>query len=284
MLSNRFAGNIYDRLKKLAAAGIIMNCQVVSCPGVNNGEELTKTIRDLYELYPSIENVAVVPVGVTKHRAGLAQLTIYNEESAREEIHSVSELQKKYIEEIGSPFARLSDEFYVVAKESIPSAKFYGDFDQLEDGVGMIRLFRDTIDNDIVGLNGQDHGSFTIITGESAFTEIKAACDKIREKNNNIKIDVVKIVNNYFGETITVAGLITGTDIIDQLSKIDVNDNIIMPKNMLKSKEEIFLDDKTIKDVEIALDRKVLVCDYTGEDLIAIINANLKEVKVLNGL
>jgi putative radical SAM enzyme (TIGR03279 family) len=277
MLSNRFAGNIYERLQKLASAGISMNCQIVCCPGVNNGEELIKTIEDLYKLYPSIENVAVVPVGVTKFRAGLSDLTIYNEETAREEIKSVARLQEKYMEEIGTPFVRLSDEFYVVGKETIPPESFYGEYEQLEDGVGMIRLFRNTIDYDIEELNETNFGSFTLITGTSAYEEIKAASDRISQKNKNIKINVIKIVNNYFGETITVAGLITGTDIIDQLSKTDVNEYIILPKNMLKSKESIFLDDVAIKDIENALNRKVLVCDYTGEDLIAIINENLKE-------
>jgi putative radical SAM enzyme (TIGR03279 family) len=277
MLSNRFAGNIYDRLKKLAAAGISMNCQVVSCPGVNNGEELIKTIEDLYALHPAIGHVAVVPVGVTKFRAGLVNLNTYDEHTAREEIRCVAKLQEKYIDQIGEPFVRLSDEFYVVGKETIPNESFYGEYDQLEDGVGMIRLFRDTIDNDIEELNDSKYGSFTLITGESAYEEIKAACDRIAQKNKNINIEAVKIKNNYFGETITVAGLITGTDIIEQLSAIHVNENIILPKNMLRGNDKIFLDDKTVSDVEADLHRKVLICDYTGEDLISIINDNLKE-------
>jgi putative radical SAM enzyme (TIGR03279 family) len=277
MLHNRFAGNIYDRLKKLAAAGINMNCQIVSCPGVNNAEELIKTIEDLYKLHPAIGHVAVVPIGVTKFRQGLSELTIYDEASAGKEIHSIERLQEKFIKEIGVPFVRLSDEFYVVAKEPIPQASFYGEYEQLEDGVGMIRLFRDTIDNDLEVLDTNAHGSFTLITGESAYEEIKAACELIAERNKNIIIEAVKIKNNYFGETITVAGLITGTDIIDQLSQIHVNENIILPKNMLRGNDEVFLDDKTLGDVENSLHRKVLVCDYTGEDLIDIINDNLKE-------
>ena len=277
MLHNRFAGNIYDRLKKLADAGISMNCQIVSCPGINNGEELIKTIEDLYKLRPAIGHVAVVPVGVTKFREGLSKLTSYDEALAREEIHSIEKLQEKFIKEIGVPFVRLSDEFYVVSKEPIPQAGFYGEYDQLEDGVGMIRLFRDTIDNDIELLDTKGKGSFTLITGESAYEEIKAACQLIAEKNKNIIIEAVKIKNNYFGETITVAGLITGTDIIEQLSQIHVNKNIILPKNMLRAKDVVFLDDKTLGDIETSLNRKVLVCDYTGEDLIDIINDNLEE-------
>ena len=284
MLNNKFAGNVYDRLKRLAQAGIKINCQVVSCPGINNGPELIKTIEDLYKLYPSIENLAVVPVGITKYRDGLFNLTLYDKNSAGLEIESVKELQTKYINEIGSPFIRLSDEFYVVAQMDVPREEFYNGYEQLEDGIGMIRLLRSVIDEDVANLKLNNVGSFTCITGHSAYAELIKVADKITAINNKINIDVKKIINNFFGETITVAGLLTGKDIIMQLGHEKLGDYIIIPSNMLKKgyelgnyEEQIFLDNITVHDLEKSLNKKVLICDYTGEDLINIINENSRE-------
>lgn len=284
MLNNKFAGNVYDRLKKLAQADIKINCQVVSCPGINNGEELIKTIEDLYKLYPSIENLAVVPVGITKYREGLFNLTLYDKVTAMEEIESVSKLQSRYISEIGSPFVRLSDEFYVTAETDVPGEDFYEGYDQLEDGIGMIRLLRSVIDEDLQDLNLNNTGNFTFITGQSAYEEILKVANKITARNSKININVKKIVNNFFGETITVAGLLTGKDIIDQLSQEELCEYLIMPVNMLKRgyelgdhEEQVLLDNITISDLEKALNTKILICDYTGEDLINIINENSRE-------
>lgn len=284
MLNNKFAGNVYDRLKRLTDASIKINCQVVSCPGINNGKELIKTIEDLYKLYPSIENLAVVPVGITKFREGLFNLTLYDKNTAIQEIESVKELQQKYMSEIGSPFIRLSDEFYVTAQIDVPEEEFYDGYDQLEDGIGMIRLLRSVIDEDIENLKLNNSGSFTFITGQSAYEEILKVAKKITDYNKKINIDVKKIVNNFFGETITVAGLLTGKDIIEQLQHEKLGEYLIMPINMLKKgyelgdyDEQIFLDNITVGDLEKSLNTKVLICDYTGEDLIHIINQNSRE-------
>jgi len=284
MLNNKFAGNVYDRLKRLSEASIKINCQVVSCPGINNGPELIKTIKDLYKLYPSIENLAVVPVGITKYRKGLFNLTLYNKKTATREIEGVKELQEKYINEIGSPFVRLSDEFYVTAGIDVPEEDFYDGYDQLEDGIGMIRMLRSVIDEDICNLALNNTGSFTFITGSSAYPEILKVAQKITSINNKIDINVEKIINTFFGETITVAGLLTGKDIIDQLKGENLGDYIVIPSNMLKSgyelgsnDEQIFLDNITVNDLEKSLNTKVLICDYSGEDLIHIINQNSRE-------
>ncbi|MBX4266265.1 DUF512 domain-containing protein [Clostridium estertheticum] len=286
MLNNKFAGNVYDRLKRLAKAGIKINCQVVACPGINNGVELIKTIEDLYKLYPSIENLAVVPVGVTKFREGLFNLTLYDKKTAAEEIESVKELQEKYIREIDSPFIRLSDEFYVVANIDVPCEKFYDGYSQLEDGIGMIRLLRSVIDEDIVKLKLNNEGSFTFITGHSAYAEILKVAEKITACNNKINIDVKEIANVFFGETITVAGLLTGSDIIKQLTGEKLGEYLMLPSNMFKSgyelgsnEQRIFLDNVTVSDLEKRLNTKVLICDYSGEDLINIINQNSREAK-----
>ncbi|WP_163194056.1 DUF512 domain-containing protein [Clostridium thermarum] len=286
MLNNRFAGNIYERLQKLASANITMNTQIVSVPGINNGPELIKTIEDLYKLHPAIQNVAVVPVGSTKYREGLYNITLYNSDSARKEIHSVRKLQKKYIKEIGAPFVRLSDEFYVLAGEEIPDSDFYEGFEQLEDGVGMIRFLRDSIEQTLPYLKDEAEGEYTLVTGVLAYEEIKSIANLIMEKNNKVKLDVRKIINRFFGETITVAGLLTGGDIIDQLKDNIGPGKIIIPVNMLRSGESVFLDDLTINDLQEALGRKVIKCEYTGEDLIDIINNNgqvCKETKTAGG-
>lgn len=286
MLNNRFAGNVYERLKKLADAEITINAQIVVVPGVNNGQELINTVEDLYKLYPSVQNVAAVPVGITKFREGLVSLNIFDKESAKKEILSINKLQNKYINEIGTPFVRLSDEFYVLAQMDLPQSDFYEEYDQLEDGVGMIRLLRDTIEKDIKSLNKTQKGSFTMITGTSAFSEIKRVADMISETNSNIEIDCIKIINEFFGETITVAGLLTGKDIINQLKGKINSKYLIMPDNMFRKgyelgdpKENIMLDDIKVKDIEDALDVKVIICSYTGEDLIQLINVHLEEEK-----
>ncbi|NLP29313.1 MAG: DUF512 domain-containing protein [Clostridia bacterium] len=274
MLNNRFAGNIYERLKKLAEAGISMNAQVVSVPGINNGEELLKTVEDLYKLYPSIQNIAVVPVGSTKYRKGLFNITIYNEESAREEINNIKKLQEKYIKEIGVPFVRLSDEFYVLSNKEIPGKDFYGDFHQLEDGVGMIRFLRNALEETLADLREDISGYFTFITGALAYEEIKNTAELIMKKNNNLVIDVKKVLNKRFGETITVAGLLTGKDIINQIKGDLGPGKVIIPVNMLRSGEDVFLDDVTLQEMKEEIGRDIVVCEYTGEDLIEIINNN----------
>ena len=284
MLNNKSAGNVYARLTRLAKADIKINCQVVSCPGINNGIELIKTIEDLYKLYPSIENLAVVPVGITKYRKGLFNLTLYDKNTATQEIESVKYLQQKYIRETGSPFIRLSDEFYVLAQIDVPQEEFYDGYQQLEDGIGMIRLLRSIIDEDIRNLKLNNRGSFTFITGHSAYAEILKVAEIITTCNSKIEINVKKISNYFFGETITVAGLLTGNDIIKQLENEKLGDYIIIPSNMLKKgyelgnyEEQIFLDNITINDLEKSLSAKVLICDYSGEGLIHIINENSRE-------
>ena len=284
MLNNRFAGNLYDRLKRLAEAEIEINAQIVVVPGINNGEELKRTVEDLYKLYPSVQNVAAVPIGITKHRKGLKELEIFNKDTARKEIEDLKKLQQKYIKEIGAPFVRLSDEFYVLAEMDLPSEDFYGEYDQLEDGIGMITLFRKYIKDSLNYLSNKNKGSFTIASGVSAYKELLWASEVIKEANPNIILDVYEIKNYFFGETITVAGLLTGKDIIEQLKGHIKTDYLILSSNMFRkgyelsnSKEQIMLDDMKIIDIEKALNIKVIVVDYTGEDLIDKINTYLQE-------
>jgi len=280
MLNNRFAGKVFERMKKLADAGITMNAQIVSVPGINNGDELKRTIKDLYTLYPEVSDVAVVPIGITKFRQGLKHINTYTKEQSIEEIESVKKLQDIYMKEVEKPFVRLSDEFYLVAGKEIPSQEFYDDYHQIEDGIGMVRCFRDAIDDTLEDLDKNIKGSFSIVTGTLAYPELLEASNKIKKKNPNIKLDVYEVVNHYFGNTITIAGLLTGIDIIDQIKGIINSKYLLLPNNMFRkgyeladSTEQIMLDNMKIKDIESALNVKVIVVDYTGEDLIQKIKA-----------
>lgn len=284
MTNNRFAGNLYSRLTRMSQAGIKMNCQVVLCPGINDGDELKKTIEDLYKLYPNILNLAVVPVGTTKYRDGLYPLKLYDKDTALEQLNMVEKMQKKYIGEVGVPFVRLSDEFYILAQKDIPPQEFYGEFEQLEDGIGMVRLFRTYIDNSLSKIKDNLKGSFTMVTGVSAYNEILKASNKIKFVNDKVNINVEKIVNNFFGKTITVAGLLTATDIIDQLKNKEIGEYVIIPDNMLRrgyelsyDSDKVFLDNMTAQDLSKALNRKILICSFTGEDLINIIIEHCEE-------
>lgn len=284
MLGNRFAGQVYERIKRLADAGIEMHCQIVLIPDVNNGEELKKTINDLYKLYPSVANVAVVPIGVTKYRDGLAKVKTFNQETAKSELEMVMELQNKFMEENNDPFVRMSDEFYIVSGIDVPEENFYNGYEQIEDGVGIIRCFREAINNTIDDLDKSVSGSFTIPTGKLAYKEIVDGIAKIMKVNNNIKIEVFEIINYFFGETITVTGLLTGGDIIKQLKGKINSKYLIMSNSMFRkgyelsdSSEYIMLDDIKIGDIERELGVKVLVCDHTGEDLVSIINKVCQE-------
>ena len=278
MLKNRFAGNVLERMQRLSDEGIQMHAQIVCIPDVNDGEELKKTIKDLYKLYPQVNNVAVVPIGITKFREGLEKVNTFTKEGSKYTIDMVKELQSKFYNEVGEPFVRLSDEFYIVAGEEIPDAEFYNGFTQIEDGVGVTRCFRDAIESDLDILDLNKKGSYTMITGALAYDEVKSAAEKIVKKNPKIHIDVFKIINNFFGNTITVNGLLTGGDIIEQLKGKIRTPYLFMADNMfrrgyeLAPQDSIMLDDLTIDDIEKALDVKVIVCDYTGEDLISLIN------------
>lgn len=284
MLKNKFAGNIYEILKRLAAGGITINTQVVCCPGINDGEELDKTITDLYKLYPNVNSVAVVPIGVTKHRENLPHLKTFNKENSLLQIKAVEKLQHEFLKEVGTPFVRLSDEFYIVAGENLPSVEHYEGFKQIEDGIGMVTLLMDTINKTLGNLKKEGKGSFTFVTGTLVYPQILKIKELIEDKNPHIEIAVEMIPNKYFGETITVTGLLTGVDIINTLKERGAKEFVILPNNAIRKgyeladdEELILLDDYTIADLSKALDRKVILCDYTGDDLISIINEHLRE-------
>ncbi|QZY57147.1 DUF512 domain-containing protein [Crassaminicella profunda] len=270
MLSNKNAKNIYERLQRLADAGISMNGQIVLCKDVNDQANLDKTIRDLSNLYPSMQSLAIVPVGITKFREGLYPLTIFDKESSTEVIEQVEEWQNNLLEKINTRFAYLSDEFYVLANRKIPDYEDYEGFPQIENGVGLMAKFEYEIIAYLKELNirNMENKEVSIATGKSAKAFMTRLCKEMEKKFNDLKINVFEIKNNFFGETITVAGLITGTDLIEQLSNKELGEKLVIPSCMLKSDEPIFLDDLTVEDVEKALNIKVTVTKVDGKDFV----------------
>ncbi len=275
MLRNRNAGKIMERMKLLADNRIEMNAQIVLVPGYNDGDELISTLKDLKDMWPAVMGTAVVPLGLTGHRENLMELTPFNAESAKKTIETVEKLGQEFLKDTGTYFARCADEFYVMAGMDVPSEEYYEGYSQIEDGIGMIRLFRESTDDTLEDLN-EGPGEFTFVTGTSAFSEINDFAGKVRIKNPDIKTDCVRIKNRFFGESITVAGLLTGKDVLSELKEHGVYKNLVMPRNMFRAGEDIMLDGIRIGDIESALGTHVLVVDYTGEDMIDRMNGRMK--------
>ena len=271
MIKNKFAGNLYSIMERLAEAQIQMNCQIVLCPGYNDKEELERTVSDLTKLYPYVNSAAAVPVGITKHREHLPNLEIFNEKTAGETIDQVDKLQKKYLKELGTRFIFLSDEFYIMANRKLLDYDEYEGFIQFENGVGMISKFEREIKDYLENLS-EDHRSkikkVSIATGHSAYEFMCEMAKCIMEKCPNVQIDVYKIINNFFGDTITVSGLVTATDIIDQLKDKNLGETLYIPRSMLKADEEIFLDNITLENLSDIMGLEVVPCLNEGKDFI----------------
>ena len=271
MIKNKFAGNLYSIMERLAEAQIQMNCQIVLCPGYNDKEELERTVSDLTKLYPYVNSAAAVPVGITKHREHLPNLEIFNEKTAGETIDQVDKLQKKYLKELGTRFIFLSAEFYIMANRKLLDYDEYEGFIQFENGVGMISKFEREIKDYLENLS-EDHKSkikkVSIATGHSAYEFMCEMAKCIMEKCPNVQIDVYKIINNFFGDTITVSGLVTATDIIDQLKDKNLGETLYIPRSMLKADEEIFLDNITLENLSDIMGLEVVPCLNEGKDFI----------------
>lgn len=271
MIKNKFAGNLYSIMERLAEAQIQMNCQIVLCPGYNDKKELERTVSDLAKLYPYVNSVAAVPVGITKHRDHLPNLEIFNKQTAGETIDQVDKLHHKYLKELGTRFIFLSDEFYIMANRKLLNYDEYEGFIQFENGVGMISKFEREIKDYLENLS-KDYKSkikkVSIATGHSAYEFMCEMSKCIMEKCPNVQIDVYKIINNFFGDTITVSGLVTATDIIDQLKDKDLGETLYIPRSMLKADEEIFLDNITLEEISNIMEIEVVPCLNEGKDFI----------------
>ena len=258
MLKNPRAGECLSIMERFAKAGIEMNCQIVACPGVNDGPALARTMEDLGKLHPAVTSVAVVPVGVTKFREGLCRIEPYTKEQAAALIDQVEKFAAAFLEKQGTSLVWCSDEFYLMAGRELPEKAYYEDMDQLENGVGMLRLL---LHQAVMGLEEEEPEQtepFSIATGLSAAPFVQEIVDNARKQCGNIKGTVYPIINRFFGETITVSGLITGTDLIEQLRGKDLGSRLLIPDNMLRAGERVFLDDVTVDQVEQALEVTVV--------------------------
>jgi len=280
MLKNKNAGDVMQKIRKLAKAGITINCQIVLCRNINDGTELDETVNDLSALYPSVNSISVVPVGLTKYREGLPDLIPFDKISASETIEQITKWQERLIKEKGSRVVYLADEFYLMAGYEIPSYDEYEDFPQLENGVGLIALFKyefsdyldylreQNIDKLQILNSNNKRRKISIVTGVLAFEFINGLAKELEKTFKNIEINVYPIKNNFFGEHVTVTGLLTGQDIVQQLSGKDLGEELFIPETMLKADEDIFLDDYSVKMVEEQLNIKLTVVKNNARDFI----------------
>ena len=272
MMGNRFAGDCLRYLYQFAEAGIKLNCQLVLCHGWNDGEELERTLRDLLPLYPSVQSIALVPLGVTKFREGLTPLTPYTAETALEVVRTAERWGEQMQKQHGERICYAADKFYLKAVLQIPDAAFYGAFDQLENGVGLIANFREEFLFALEDVSGDEEThSGTLITGVSFAPFLEELLDGLRRKCHNLTCKVAAIRNDFFGESINVAGLVTGGDILKQLRGKELGGRLLVPDTMLRHEGDLFLDNVSLKDLERELGVPVSVVPDDGGELLKLI-------------
>lgn len=268
MMNNRFAGDTLKYLKRFADAGITLNCQIVSCPGINDGDELVRTLTDLENL--GVNMTAIVPVGLTRYRENLYPLVPYNKETAGQTIDIIEKMGDECVKKYGRRIFFPGDEFYLLAEREIPSPEFYEDFSALEDGIGMIAYLTDDVGWKLEELDADESlcHKVTIACGEGVFPYMKRIMLMINEKFPNITINTRAIKNNFFGGGVNVSGLVTGGDLIDQLRGDDLGDRLIIPSSMLRFENDLFLDDVSTDDVEQKLNITLVPINNNGNDLV----------------
>ena len=274
MLHNRFAGDALEKMKQFLDAGVPMNGQIVLCKGVNDGEELRYSLEQLLEYSPVMESISVVPVGLSKYRDGLYPLEPFTKEDAKEVISCIKEYQERAFQKHGMHFVHASDEWYLLAGEPLPEEDNYDGYLQLENGVGMLRLLinevEETLSQKLIRkpFFGRKR-KVTIATGLLAGEVIQMLSEQVEQVFPHVHVQVVPIVNDFFGPLITVSGLITGQDLIKQLKDKDLGKELLIPVNMLRSGERVFLDDRTVEEVEKECGVKIRIVDNTGFDFVA---------------
>ena len=275
MLHNRFAGEALKKVDILYRGQIEMNGQIVLCKGVNDGEELERTIRDLTGYLPYLKSVSIVPVGLTKYRDGLYPLEPFTKEDAREVLSVIHRWQEKIYQEHGIHMIHAGDEGYVLAEEVVPEEERYDGYLQLENGVGMMRLLFNEVQEALSAVTGDERQrEISLATGRLMYPYIGKILEEIRKKFPNITTHLYAIRNDFFGERITVSGLITGQDLTGQLKGQPLGERLLLPCNMLKIGEPVFLDDFTLEEVENSLQVKTDIVKSSGQDLLdAVIGA-----------
>ena len=269
LLGSRRGGEIMEIMTRFAQAGVVMNCQIVACPGLNDGEVLQRSMEDLAALYPQVNSVSVVPVGVTRHRQGLYPLRPYRREEAESVVRQVERYAEACLEKCGSRIFWCSDEFYIQGDLPLPPDAYYEEYTQLENGVGMLRLLG-------VECSGAAYGApenipvepFSIATGVAAAPYLREIIDRAAAKcHTELRYEIYPVVNHFFGETITVAGLLTGRDLMEQLQGKDLGTRLLISQNMLRHGETVFLDDVTLEELSAALGVPVIPVPQDGFEL-----------------
>jgi len=270
MLHNRFAGEALKKADRLFEAGIEMNGQIVLCRGINDGAELERTILDLMGYQPYLASVSVVPVGLSDFREGLYPLEPFTREDAEAVIDCIEGFQKISMRQHGVHFVHASDEWYLLAERQLPEAERYDGYLQLENGVGMLRLLTDEFQDALRKEGGQKKaaGEISIATGKLAYPAIKQMAGQAEELYPGLRIHVYEVINRFFGEKITVSGLLTGQDIMGQLQGKNLGERLLLPVNMLRSGTDVFLDDVTVGEVEKTLQVPVDIVKSSGYDLL----------------
>ena len=264
MMKNKRAGKVLSYLDRFAEAGLELNCQIVLCRGINDGPALDRTMRDLLKYTPQLTGVSIVPAGLTSHREGLYPLTGFSAEEAAKVIGQVNSLGEKCKQKLGSRIFFCSDEFYLLAGLPTPDEDYYEDYGQIENGVGMLRSFESDFRAELVFLEPGEiklPRKVSVATGAAAYGMISRLCREL--DITGLEINVYKIINYFYGETVTVSGLLTGQDIAAQLEGKDLGDELLIPANALRAEDEVFLDDMSIKELETRLGVKITP---SGED------------------
>lgn len=269
MLHNRFAGDALKKVDKLYEHGIMMNGQIVLCKGINDGEELERSIHDLTKYLPHLQSVSVVPVGLTKYREGLCELQPFEKEDAIQVLDTIEKWQRIIYEAYGTHFIHAGDEWYILAERELPEEESYDGYLQLENGVGMLRLLTEEVKETLEGLAGDERKrEVSMATGILAYPYLKELIEQIQGKFPNVEVHLYEIQNQFFGERITVSGLITGGDLIEQLKKQPLGTRLLLPCNMLRDGEGVFLDDVTVSDVKESLQVEVDIVKSSGQDFV----------------
>ena len=265
MLNNKNAGNIYEIMKRFAKEGLFMNAQIVLCPGCNDKDELDRTISDLSALYPYMSSLSVVPVGLTRFREGLTNITPFDHASSLETVRRVSGWQDRNLRNYGSRIVYLSDEFYINAKLPIPPASEYEGFPQIENGVGLTASMAEEFDEAIKLIKSRKRKrKVAIATGELAYPFIKSLAERIEKKCPGVEIFVYAIKNNFFGGGVNVAGLVCGCDLTAQLGGKPIGDILLIPSSMLRDGEDVFLDDVSLDDAKNILKTDIIPVNNDG--------------------
>ena len=269
LLGNPNGGKGLEIMRRFAEAGITMDCQIVCCPGFNDGDALIKTMTDLTEMFPSVHSVSIVPVGLTKHREGLCSLTPFNRDTALKTVKDVESFGEECIKKFGSRIFFCADELYLKAGLDIPDDEFYEGYAQLENGVGLLRSLITEFRSGLNLAESAEYGQFSIATGVSAAPFLAKLIDEAKEKFPQLNGSVFPIRNDFFGTTIDVAGLVTGKDLIAQLKGKSLGERLLIPRTMLRHGEGVFLDDVTVQDVERELNVKLVDVDQDGFELLS---------------